>query len=597
MQIEQLEARLDALEEASKPKPKRKRRAIPRLNVDIGGRISSDVRFQVEERTQGGWYAQHVLPVGFVRNENIANVTMAAEISRFRGVLDLDFVLVGLPEDPDGLPGLSVREGLHPYRIEAHAAYIHARDLFFPGLDVRFGQQLVQWGVGDQFNPTNNLNADDLEDPLLFGEQQANLMLRIDWTPLPNKAPNWTFSAVAVPAFRPALVPTSGQLGLAAVDRLPFLDEELRYYVHSETEFARRAGLPTIVGSTTTDLPDVNLRNVQLAFRMAATVLNQDLAISFYRGFDDFPVPYQNFTFQDDSYAGCENDPPPPEIREDEPGEDEECISGVINTETALTWPRIHVLGLNLAGEIPVVGIGYRIEVGVYFPERRTIRLFNDPILIAPAGEYDYDRDGEGGGPAPEIVANTPFAKWVVGVDYTIGAHVMLNAMWVHGMPDEFGAGDFIRPQHWAVRKGESIASNPGEESELPLIADCALGDVPEQCAAEILRPKVADYLVFGVDLNIARRSGLLRVFTIWDLSGYHEQSWDLASAERVNTFHHPFTKKGFSAVIYPSFAWNFGFGFELSAGALFQLGQTHTKFGDPAAGGHTVYVKGAYSF
>ena len=593
--IEELESRLDALETLTAPKPKR--RAIPRLDVQLGGSISSDVRFQVEERSQGGWYAQQTLPVGFVRNENIANLTMEAEISRFRGVVDLDFVLVGLPPDPDGLPGLSRREGLHPYRIEAHAAYIHARDLFFPGLDVRFGQQLVQWGVGDQFNPTNLLNADDLEDPLQFGEQQANLMLKVDWTPLPNRAPNWTFSVVAVPTFRPALVPESAALGLGAVDRLPFLDEDLRYRVHAETEFARRAGLPTIVGSTRTELPDFNLRNVQLAIRMAATVFDQDIAISFYRGFDDFPVPFQNFSTQDSGYAGCENDPPPPEVREDEPGEDEDCISGVINTETSLTWPRIHVLGLNMTGEIPVAGIGYRVEVGVYFPERRSIRLFNDPILIAPAGEYDYDGDGEPGGTPPEVVSNEVFAKWVLGFDYTVGAHLMINAMWVHGLVDEFGSGDFIRPRHWSVRKGEALASNPGEESDLPPIGDCALGGDAEQCASEILRPKLADYLVLGLDLNFARRAGLVRVFTIWDLSGYHTQSWDVATAERTNTFHHPFSKKGFSAVIYPSIAWNFGFGFELSAGALLQLGQTHTKFGDPAAGGHQVFVKGKYSF
>ena len=33
------------------------------------------------------------------------------------------------------------------------------------GLDLKVGHQVVQWGVGDQFNPTNTLNAENLEDP------------------------------------------------------------------------------------------------------------------------------------------------------------------------------------------------------------------------------------------------------------------------------------------------------------------------------------------------------------------------------------------------------------------------------------------------
>ena len=572
-------------------------RELPKLEFDVGGSISSDVRFRVKEVGIGDWYDRRTLPVGFDRNENIAKLKAAASISRFRGVIEIDFVLVGFPQAGD-LPGLSDRGQLQPFRLETHAAYIHARDLLVPGLDVRLGQQLVQWGVGDQFNPTNLLNADDLEDTLKFGEQQANLMARFDLTPLPNKAPNWSFSFVAVPVFRPALLPPSSSLGVAAVDRLPFADEELRWRVHSETEFARRAGLPTIVGETVIRSPAVSLKNVQLAARMAATVLNQDLAIRFYRGFDDFPVPAQNYSFVDDGYAACELDPPFPEVRDGEPGEDEECIDGVISTEATLAYPRVHVLGFNMTGEIPGIGLGYRLELGVFFPNERTMALHNDAILIAPAGEYDYDGDGEPGGPEPVVVGNTPFAKWVLGLDYMIGGVVMLNAMWVHGNVNEFGAGDFIKPVAWAVREGEAIGRLPADEDDgTPLLFDCAVNGEGSTCAREILRPKIGDYLVFGMDINFARQAGLIRLFTIFDLSGYHEQSYDIEAGERVNVFHHPFSEQGFSAVIYPSFNWNFGYGFELGAGALVQLGKAHTVFGDPAAGGSLVFVNGKYSF
>jgi hypothetical protein len=597
LRIEQLEARLDAMEQQLKPKPQRRRRPTPKLQIKVGGRISSDVRIRIQEKAVGGWYDRRVLPIGFSRSENIAGLRLNASVSRFTGVADVDFVFTGLPEDPDGLPGLSSREGLHPYRFEAHGAYLSARDLLFRGFDLKFGYQMVQWGVGDQFNPTNVLNADDLEDPHLFGDQQANLMLKIDYTLL-NVV---TFSGVLVPIFRPALLPQSAQLGLADTSRMPFTQDSFRWRVHSEQEMGRRVlDHPTIVGSTRVELPETNLNNMQFAFRVAATIAQQDLSVMYYRGFNDFPIATRNVTTVDASYAGCELDPAPPAMREGEPGEDEDCIDGVLSTETTLSFPRMQVIGINLTGEIPEVGIGYRAEVGVFFPERRTMRIYNPELApFVSAGEYDYDGDGEsGGGEPPEVLSDKVFAKWTLGLDYRIGGHVMLNAQWVHGMVDEFGAGDFVRPE-WGedVRYGEAIGWTPAEADGRPVLLDCATGGVPGQCAKEIVRPKLADYLVFGVDVSFAREAGLFRLFTLWDLSGYTEKWFDISAGTRTSEHHHPFSKKGFSAVLYPTFMWDFGYGFEVEVGALIKLGQDHTKFGDPAAGGSEVFLKGRYLF
>ena len=102
----------------------------------------------------------------------------------------------------------------------------------------------------------------------------------------------------------------------------------------------------------------------------------------------------------------------------------------------------------------------------------------------------------------------------------------------------------------------------------------------------EILRPRLGDYLVLGVDIRFLSEKALLRLFTIWDLSGVWEDRWDDKAKKRQRTHHGLFSAKGFSAVIYPEFVYNFGNGLEMAAGALFMLGQEHTKFGDPATGG-----------
>jgi TRAP-type C4-dicarboxylate transport system permease large subunit len=63
------------------------------------------------------------------------------------------------------------------------------------------GRQIVHWGTADAFNPTNNLNPNDVEDPLLLGEQRANLMVRLDY----NFWDQWTLSGVLVPIFKPLI--------------------------------------------------------------------------------------------------------------------------------------------------------------------------------------------------------------------------------------------------------------------------------------------------------------------------------------------------------------------------------------------------------
>ena len=221
-------------------------------------------------------------------------------------------------------------------------------------------------------------------------------------------------------------------------------------------------------------------------------------------------------------------------------------------------------------------------------------------LSTIPAGEYAYRFDRSGPRSRPLVVDDTPFAKWVIGLDYTFNKYVYANAQWVHGFPDEFGAGDFISSGH-AVRQG-GVVGDMG-----PAIARClrpdgveqqrCLADAGEQLAVELLRPRLGDYLVLGVDVKLLADALLLRLFSIWDLSGIHEERWDPARKKRVRTHHSLFSEKGFSAVIYPEVLYNFGDGFDLGAGALLMLGQSHTKFGDPAAGGSQVFTRARLRF
>ena len=159
----------------------------------------------------------------------------------------------------------------------------------------------------------------------------------------------------------------------------------------------------------------------------------------------------------------------------------------------------------------------------------------------------------------------------------------------MHGFVDEFGAGDFIK-KGWQVAQG-GITSQPADT----LV--CLASSNGTSCAREILRPRLGDYLVLGVDVKLREERVLLRLFTIWPLNGVVDDHYDEAAGKRVRTTRSMFSAEGFSAVIFPEFNYNFRNGLELGLGALLMLGKDHTKFGDPATGGNLIFGRAKYSF
>jgi hypothetical protein len=556
--------------------------AADELDIRWGGKVQSDIRFRIESKATGDFYKVYELPTGVARNENIFNMKLDALYGSFAGVADVDFVWLGYPESLDGIADLSSRGHVDPYYLQVHALYLEAANFIFEGMDLRIGQQQVKWGVGDQFNPTNTINPNDVEDVLLFGEQMANLMVKLDYAIWDM----WTVSGVLVPIFQPALLPRSGYLGIAATDRFPMVNEQLRHRIRSEQQLARQLGWPTVVDEAVPVMPDKSFENMQFAFRLSGTLLNQDIAVSYYRGRTDFPQPFLNYTVQGSPFAEPKCNPQ----------DDLDCVNGLLETETSLGYPEIQVVGLNLSGEVDLLGwlsdsihpIGYRLEFAAIFPKKQTIGMIQEEmdfgIVTQPAGEYDYDGDGNPGGAQPVVVDEIPFFKWVVGLDYSFGRHVYANLMWIHGLVDEFGIG-------YAVRQGESLS----DQSDL--LTCQTSGDFDDCNSREILRQRLGDYIVFGLDFKFLDDRLLLRLFSILDLTGIDEATWDRRANRMIKKHSSFYSEKGFSAVIYPELGYNFGNGLEIGMGVLLQLGKEYTKFGDPAAGGSLAWARARFSF
>jgi hypothetical protein len=280
----------------------------------------------------------------------------------------------------------------------------------------------------------------------------------------------------------------------------------------------------------------------------------------------------------------------------------------VLQTDVQLGYPRMHVFGFNMSGEFnpfkkikdSIQGIGYRVEAALVVPQAYSIELVQDalPALLQNAGLYDYLDNNVPGGPQPNVVDSSPFFKWTIGLDYSFGSHVYANAQWVHGLVDEFGNGVTVR-QSGVLPVSELSTAQLGSQcvfSKSPLPAGWAAAH-NNPCATETFSPRIGDYLVLGTDIKFLDDAALLRLFTIWALSGVTMETYDPTQNKRVDNHYSLFSSQGFSAVLFPELDYNFGNGLELGTGALVLLGHSYTKFGDPAAGGSVYFVRGRFSF
>ena len=503
---------------------------VARADDDSGGfswdhsfSIKSDLRFRLEDKSIGDWYESETLKKGIEREQNTLGAKLKMKLDKFRAVANVELTLFGYQQKLTSFDALNQSDQVQPYYFDVNELYVEADSFILKGLDVRIGQQVVQWGVADQFNPTNTLNSDDIRDPLLFGKQAGNFMIRGDY----YVTPDLSWSAVLVPLFRPALLPLSAAIGPHALDRLPFIDPKLRQRIASEQAAAQSSFLqhPTVLGSTTIVEPDPTFTNMQAMFRLAWTAAQQDFALSYYTGRTKFPVPTNENTRVDNSFMGCD------------PIQPGRCATGLLKTDVTLQYPREHVYGFNVAGEFnpfkkideKINGIGYRFEGAVIVPDQTKLIVTTGDLGLAaapPAGEYDYANDGNPAAHRPDVISDTPFLKWTLGLDYTFGSHVYVNLQWVHGFVDEFGAGDWMAPNAGRdVRQtGVSPPVVPGEDVLLNAALNCALQKDGSKCENEITRPKLGDFLVIGTDIHFLEDAALARVFVILEMNGYQ---WD----------------------------------------------------------------------
>ncbi len=354
---------------------------------------------------------------GFSRNENRLEFYFAYSPNEHIQIVgDVEPVFLGVAQAQE-LGDLATRSMLTPFHVESDAAYVALLDLL-PGLDIKVGRQILVWGTADKFNPTNNLNPDDLEDRPLFTEPIANQMVVVDVAPWGDKV--W-FEGVYIPLFYPALLPPSASAALKDPQSpVPFAEySDLRTIDALQQRLdANEALVPKVKGHIVQPKP--SFRNSQAAFKIGWSFWEVDMSLSYYYGRHDIPTPV--------NVESTQIRPSDPAVTPPEQLHAECCFV----SDAFLEYPRMQVVGYDFAAQLPFLGdLGIWGEMGLFIPERKTLRIeFPIPILVD--GELRTEIEGV-------TIRKTPFVKATAGMDYTFGKHVYVQAQYLRGFIDEFG--------------------------------------------------------------------------------------------------------------------------------------------------------------
>ncbi len=137
--------------------------------------------------------------------------------------------------------------------VDIREAYVNA---YIGPFDFRVGHQIVAWGRGDGWNPTDNITPKNMiiRSPNEDDRRQANFLIRSNANFHPLRV-----EAIWVPAYSPSYIPT---------DLVPF---------------------PPGIVLEEPDYPDARLKNSAFAFRLNFELPSIDGSISYFNGHNPMP--------------------------------------------------------------------------------------------------------------------------------------------------------------------------------------------------------------------------------------------------------------------------------------------------------------------
>ncbi len=309
-----------------------------RLNLNLDKRVSNNTRFYSEI---------------WLRNLGLPDISKTAHLYN-KGIVD-------------------------PLQWEIRQAWVRFDDVLTPGLDLTFGRQPIAWGTADRFNPTNTLDAADLEDLLDFGRRRATDALSLRY----QLGSDFSLQGVVSPFFRPANLPV-GVLSNAL-----------------NPEFSLPAGMVIRQLSDTLILPRKNLKeSLTAGARFKGFVSSVDFSVSYALGYEGIPFNTRN------SISAVD-------------------FTGGVAVRSEASFLRTHTIGADMSTSI--AGIGFWAEGALSIAAEDVVLRTDLSAFSIPLQEQIL------------IAKSKPWFKFVVGGDYHFADGSYLNLQYLHGFLHERG--------------------------------------------------------------------------------------------------------------------------------------------------------------
>ncbi|NMB73942.1 MAG: hypothetical protein GYA21_02295 [Myxococcales bacterium] len=359
--------------------------------VEFNGSVASENFLGVSGDDAGRWFDfRNANTIGFKLKAHPSDeVTASASLE----VRNTNFSEIRLVTE------LWDRAAADPVSLRVREAYVQVDGFVFDGdefsLDLRAGKQIVAWGEADSFNPTNNFDPYDLENPLDFKERLANVSLKLDF----NIGDDFLLlEGVFVPRHLPSLLPIDLLIRGDPLQSplMPAIDPRLLAQLETLGILLVPPGLDVV----TAPAPAFAAENIAAGARLKGSFFGFDMSVSYFRGRDLLPAP----TLAKTRLAGS--------VAEGCPQGGTSCL---VFDGVELSYPRLQVVGFDFRGSLGKVGVWG--EVGVVFPEK--VATVVEAGLL---GSYQL-----------AFIDDTPFTKWTLGAEYTFPGGLFVNAQWVHG--------------------------------------------------------------------------------------------------------------------------------------------------------------------
>jgi len=240
----------------------------------------------------------------FGENEMTISLDLESRL-RFQSTIKTQLILSDFPKRSEC--SLKLRE-----------AYVNYPGFLWDKLDLCAGRQRIVWGTAGKIRPTDNLNPDDLSDPMNFGEKMPTNSVRATYSL--NEFTSVT--GILLPTFTPATL-TEDNPPTRPIASLPW----------AATMKKMKEGLA---------LPEEESADPMYAFKLQSRSFGYHVSLSYFQGRDDIPI-IKDITLHD-------------------------VDSTTTNSYVDMVYPRIKVIGGDLAGRIGELEVWG--EVGYFIPEK-----------------------------------------------------------------------------------------------------------------------------------------------------------------------------------------------------------------------------------